>query len=73
MMLGLNPAFAGALAGVVLGLLSMAIVQNVAARMEEDAKSDRQRATARLLRNIAWLDVLIFAVAGYFIGPMILS
>jgi len=73
MMLGLNPAFTGALAGVVLGLLGMAIVQAVAARMEDDAKSDSQRATARLLRNIAWLDVFIFAGVGYFIGPMILA
>ena len=70
-MFGFSPAITGLAAGLILGAMSMATLNWVAGRIEDKASSDQQRQKARLLRNIAWLDVVLLAAVGYFVGPML--
>lgn len=73
-MFGLSPALTGGLAGLVLGVISVVIMMAVASQIErEDGGGEEKVRGANLLRAIAWFDLVLFTVVGYFAGPMILG
>ncbi len=71
----MSPEIIGVLAGALLGIVSLFILRTVADSIESkntgvSPKQAEQRKVADLIRSIAWLDIVIFAVVGYFVGPM---
>ncbi len=76
--MSLDPSILGVLFGAGLGIISFVIIQMVATKVETSPGDQNQtqsdkRKIAQLLRSIAWLDIVIFAVVGYFVGPLIIS
>ncbi|MCB1504747.1 MAG: hypothetical protein KDJ47_07200 [Hyphomicrobiaceae bacterium] len=69
----MSPEAIGIAAGGAFGLVNMGILRAVAARMEASAKSNEQKRTVSILRLVAFLDVIIFAVLGYFLVPMFME
>jgi len=63
----------GALAGAGLGLASFALIRHAAARMEwRRGGPDTSRAVA-LLRSLAFVDLMVFPLIGYVVGPLVLD
>ena len=69
----MSPQLIGVLAGGAFGLLNMGILRAVAAKMEAKAERPEQRRAAGILRTVAVLDVILFAVLGYFLVPMFME
>jgi hypothetical protein len=66
----MNAAWAGALIGAVLGLVSYAAIRWAAARVEQNGEV-QQKQSAGLMRAAAIADLMLFPVIGYFVGPMV--
>jgi hypothetical protein len=67
----MSPAIVGALAGAALGLANLIVLSRVAESVELKAKSQQQKGGARIIRAVAWVDLAVFPIIGYFIGPLI--
>ncbi len=67
----LSPAILGALVGLVAGLSGFITLRMLATRIETSTDSKDPVATARVLRIAAFVDLLIFPIAGYVIAPMV--
>ncbi len=70
-MFGLSPEVLGMLVGLGVGLISLVLLRGLAEHIEERAKTEDQHQSARLLRTVAVVDVFLFVVFGYFVGPMV--
>ena len=69
----MSTAITGAWIGAGLGLLSFAVLRHVAARLEaEGTAPDKKRSTA-IIRFAALIDLMLFPILGYVIGPMVLD
>jgi len=69
----MSPAGMGAAAGAVFGLVNYAALRGVAAHIEQKPGDKSKRAsTARIIHGVAVADLVLFPVAGYFIGPLVL-
>jgi hypothetical protein len=68
----MSPAIAGALVGAALGLANLIVLSRLAESIELKAKSAEQKGRAGIVRAVAWADLLVFPVVGYFVGPMVL-
>jgi len=75
----MSPGLLGAIGGGVFGLLNFAILRMIADRMEQgrtgsqNQSQDSRQRTAGILRLVAWLDIPIFAIAGYVVGTYVLG
>ncbi len=69
--MNLSPGMIGALVGAVLGIISYITLRSIAARVEglKDAKDPTTAAKA--LRIAAVIDLIIFPVVGFVVGPMV--
>ncbi|MCH9765940.1 MAG: hypothetical protein K0U34_08120 [Alphaproteobacteria bacterium] len=63
-------AVIGGLVGGVLGLVNFAFLQNLAKQMSLKSGAEEKNKTADVLRWVAWADLIIFPLVGYFVGPM---
>ncbi len=64
----MSPALIGAAAGAVLGLVNFIVLWQIASKAELDPTRHK---VAGMLKMVAWLDLLAFPVAGYFIAPLV--
>lgn len=71
--MSLSPAMIGALVGAVIGLLFYASLRALAARIETMKDAADPKTTAKALRIAAIADLVIFPVAGFFVGPIVLQ
>ena len=69
----LTPAQIGLLAGAVFGLVNFAILRSVAARSEGMSPTPEKRRGAGIIRLVAWIDLIVFPLVGYFVAPMVLE
>lgn len=67
----MNPEMLGALAGGAFGLVNFGVLKWVADRMETEQRTANQ--TPRLIRTVAWMDLIVFPLVGYFVGPLVLA
>ncbi|MEM7774010.1 MAG: hypothetical protein AAF732_00265 [Pseudomonadota bacterium] len=72
-MFGLSAAATGALFGLVLGLVNFIILMRVAEHTDRAAARPQGSDGARILRWVAWADLVIFPAVGYFVGPMVFA
>lgn len=63
-------AMIGAVIGALFGLVNFFLLQKIADNMAHDAKTAGSRSTAGLLKTLAWVDLVVFPVLGYFIAPL---
>jgi hypothetical protein len=73
--LGLNPAMAGGLFGLLLGIISFVALRMVASQVEinemRETGNTRGSTTAAIIRFVALFDLFLFPAVGYFVGPII--
>ena len=69
----MSPNIMGAIVGFVVGLMGYLFILLAAARVESKGVTKEPAKTAQVLRTVALVDLIIFVVAGYFVGPMIAS
>jgi hypothetical protein len=69
----MSPSLLGGIAGLLLGFVSFAVLQFVAARVEANPNVKDRHAAARTLRGAAIGVLLVDTVIGYIVGPMVLS
>jgi hypothetical protein len=69
----MTPEMTGALIGAGVGLLSYFAISIAAANIEKGNPTAEQVRRASLLRFIGRVDVLVLAVVGYFVGPLVLT
>ncbi|MBU2532831.1 MAG: hypothetical protein KKB37_08820 [Alphaproteobacteria bacterium] len=69
----MSPNLVGALIGFIVGFLGFVFIRLMAKRTEEKGVGPDPARTASMLRAIALFDFIFFIIAGYFIGPMIVS
>ncbi len=69
----MSPAIMGALLGAILGIFGFLSLRSIADRVENMKDANDPKTTAQVLRIVAYGDLIIFPVVGYFIGPMVLS
>jgi hypothetical protein len=65
----MTPALKGAIAGAVIGFGGFVMLRRVAGSQDGPNATPEQKRMADLLRKAAIVDLLIFALAGYLIGP----
>lgn len=66
----MSPQLIGAAAGAILGLINFIVLWQIAGKAELDPA---RKKVAGMLKMVAWLDLLAFPVAGYFIGPLVMG
>ena len=69
----MSPHIMGAIVGFVVGLMGYLFIRLAAARVESIGVTKEPAKTAHVLRTLALIDLIVFMVAGYFVGPMIAS
>jgi hypothetical protein len=67
----MTPSMMGALAGAAMGLVAAAIMRRLAHHIQHENKEPNARRIATILRGAALVDLLVFTVIGYFIGPLL--
>ncbi len=68
-----SPAMTGAWIGLLLGMVSFALLRHVAGKMENARPSDDQKRSAAVIRIAALAELIVFPAIGYVIGPMVLD
>ena len=63
----------GAVIGAVLGLVNFFLLQKVADNMALSAKTASGPQAWRILKMVAWFDLVLFPVLGYFLAPLAVS
>jgi uncharacterized Tic20 family protein len=63
----------GAWIGAGLGLVSFALLRHVAGKLETARPDPQQKRLAAVIRFAALVDLLLFPILGYVIGPMVLD
>ena len=69
----MSPNMVGALVGLAVGLIGYMYLRLAASRVESNGVGPEPEKTAKVLRTIAFVDLVVFVIAGYFVGPMIVS
>ncbi len=69
----MSPNMIGAIVGFIVGLSGYLFIRLAARRVEDKGVTAEPSKTAQMLRLVALLDLIIFTVAGWFIGPMIVA
>lgn len=63
----------GAIVGFVVGLMGFLFIRLAASRVESKGVGPEPAKTAAILRTVAVVDLALFTVLGYFVGPMIVA
>lgn len=77
----MDPAMVGMLVGALLGFVNFLVLRWLAAKMEKDVDKQKGQVVNKneMARPVAmiWMlapfEILVFAVVGYFIGPILLG
>ena len=69
----MSPHVVGAIVGFVVGMMGFLFIRLAAARVESKGVGPTPVKTAGMLRTVAIVDLVVFTVLGYFVGPMIVS
>ena len=69
----MSPGMIGAVIGFVVGFMGFLFIRLAASRVEAKGVGPTPVNTARLLRMVALLDLILFTVIGYVIGPIIVT
>lgn len=69
----MSPNMIGALVGCIVGLAGFVFIRFAASRVESKGVGPEPSKTAGILRIVAFVDLVLFTVIGYFVGPMIVS
>ena len=69
----MSPQLVGAIVGFVVGLMGFVFIRVAASRVESKGVGPEPSKTAGILRTVAFIDLIVFTVVGYFIGPMIVT
>lgn len=73
----MNSAILGAVAGAAFGIFNFVLLKMLADRIEfgklegEPRKPEDLKKTAQILRIVGWIDIVLFTVVGYFVGPYV--
>jgi len=62
----------GALAGAILAGLNMIVLWGLSLRLESQSQGKSVQKTTGILKGVALVDLIVFPLLGYFIGPMVL-
>ncbi|MDX2289337.1 MAG: hypothetical protein NW217_11020 [Hyphomicrobiaceae bacterium] len=71
--MSLSPALMGALVGLLAGVCGFITLRLLAGRIETSKDAADPAGTARVLRIAAFVDLIIFPIAGYVIAPMVVG
>ena len=63
-------AVIGGLVGGAFGLINFALLQNIAKSVALKESTEGKSRAAEILRWVAWADLIIFPLVGYYVGPM---
>ncbi len=63
----------GLLAGAVLGLLNYGLLRLVAQHVETNGTSADQRRAASVIRVVAFVELMLLPIAGFYLGPVVLG
>ena len=63
----------GLLAGGAFGLVNFVVLRWIADRMQSQQRGSVELPAARALRMVAWVDLIVFPLVGYFVAPMVLG
>ena len=69
----LSPALAGALIGAVIGIAGYIGLRALANRIETMPDAKDPQTSAKAIRIAALIDLVIFPVAGFVVGPMLVK
>jgi len=69
----MTPGIIGAITGFVVGFMGFLFIRLAATRVESKGVGPTPAKTAGMLRMVALVDLIVFTVIGYVIGPMIVS
>ena len=69
----MSPNLVGALVGFIVGLMGFLFIRLAASRVESKGVTAEPQKAAQMLRLVAVVDLILFTVIGYFVGPMIVS
>ena len=71
----MGAAMIGTSAGALLAMFEFFLLQAVAEKTEKDAADSHKPVpqSAALLRVMAWANLILMPVVGYFVGPMVLN
>ena len=69
----MSPNMIGGIIGLIVGFMGFVVIRMVAARVESQRIGAEPQQAAKILRWVAAIDMIIFTVVGYFVGPMIVS
>ncbi|MEL6226894.1 MAG: hypothetical protein AAFR01_07730 [Pseudomonadota bacterium] len=81
-MFGLSPAMAGGVAGLLFGIVNFIALRYAADHVEggkrsygrpDDGRPGDGGGVARILRVVALVDLGVFPVLGYALGPLIFA
>ena len=67
----LSPAMIGALIGAIFGITGYIALRVLADRVENMRDAENPKTSARVLRIAALIDLVIFPVAGFIVGPIV--
>ncbi|MGI9480500.1 MAG: hypothetical protein ACR2PI_27670 [Hyphomicrobiaceae bacterium] len=69
----MSPNLIGAIIGFIVGFMGFLFIRVAASRVESKGVGPEPEKTAGILRTVAIVDLAVFTVLGYFVGPMIVS
>ncbi|MFT5510583.1 MAG: hypothetical protein ACI89J_003679 [Hyphomicrobiaceae bacterium] len=69
----MSPNLIGAIIGFAVGFMGFVFIRLAASRVESKGVGPEPAKTAKILRLVAFVDLAIFTVLGYFVGPMLTS
>jgi len=69
----MSPNIIGAIIGFIVGFMGFLFIRVAASRVESKGVGPEPAKTAGILRMVAFIDLAVFTVIGYVVGPMIIS
>ena len=70
---GMSAGMLGALFGAIVAIMNLAVTLWLASRLEADKSAVSGARSARLIKNIALVELLLLPLAGYLIWPMVMG
>ncbi|MFN3869258.1 MAG: hypothetical protein ACK4MF_09355 [Hyphomicrobiaceae bacterium] len=63
----------GLIAGGAFGFANFVVLRWLADRMQSQHRGSAELPAARALRMVAWVDLIVFPLVGYFVAPIVLG
>ncbi|MEO1719147.1 MAG: hypothetical protein AAFR23_02840 [Pseudomonadota bacterium] len=70
-MFGLSPAMTGGVIGLAFGVVTFIALRAMVAKLEGNATTPVESQQIRTMKRMALIDLFIFPVIGYVVGPML--